>query len=90
MSAGAIPATCPQPLNKTLMINFKKLKRQIHKMLVNHGETVYVFEARPEQMCVSEWQIYTTGAKSKRKLIKHLMSIIHDKDMNHWRKEFIL
>lgn len=72
------------------MINFKKLKRQIHKMLVNHGETVYVFEARPEQMCVSDWQIYSTGAKSKRKLIKHLVSLIHHKDMNHWRKEFTL
>lgn len=72
------------------MINFKKLKSQIHKMLVNHGETFCVFEARPEQMCVSDWQIYSTGAKSKRKLIKHLVSLIHHKDMNHWRKEFTL
>ena len=67
------------------MINFKKMKSQIHK-----GGIGYVFVATGEQMTKSDWQIYSTGYHSKRRLIKHLVSIIRDKSMNHWRKEFML
>lgn len=67
------------------MINFKKLKSQIHK-----GGIGYVFEPTPEQLRESEWQIWTQDAVSKRKLVKHLATTIRDKSMNHWRKEFLL
>jgi len=67
------------------MINFKKLKSQIHK-----GGIGYVFEPTPEQLNESDWQIWSQDAVSKRKLIKLLVSFIHDKSMNHWRKEFTL
>ena len=67
------------------MINFKKLKSQIHK-----GGIGYVFEPTPEQLETSDWQIWTQDAVSRRKLIRQLVRIIRDKSMNHWRKEFML
>ena len=67
------------------MINFKKLKSQIHK-----GGIGYVFEPTPEQLETSDWQIWTQDAVSRRKLIRQLVRIIRDKSMNHWRKEFLL
>ena len=83
VSGGSSPSICPT-LNETLMINFKKLKSQIHR------GTGYVFVATGGQMKSSDWQIYNLGAPTKRKLIKLLVSFIHDKSMNHWRKEFTL
>lgn len=67
------------------MINFKKLSSQIHK-----GGIGYVFEPTPEQLEKSVWQIWTQEAVSRRKLLMVLSSIIHDRSMNHWRKEFML
>lgn len=67
------------------MINFKKLKSQIHK-----GGIGYVFEPTPEQLRESEWQIWTQDAVSRRKLVRQLAAIIRDKSMNNWRKEFLL
>jgi hypothetical protein len=67
------------------MINYRKLKSLIHK-----GGIGYVFEPTPEQLKKSDWQIWSQDAKSKRKLLRKLASIIHDKSMNHWRKEFML
>jgi hypothetical protein len=67
------------------MINFKKLKSQIHK-----GGIGYVFEPTPEQLIESEWQIWAQAAVSRRKLVRKLVAIIRDKSMNHWRKEFLL
>lgn len=67
------------------MINFKKLKSQIHK-----GGIGYVFEPTPEQLRESEWQIWTQDAVSRRKLVRQLAAIIRDKSMNYWRKEFLL
>jgi len=66
------------------MINYKKLKSQIHRY------TDYVFVATGEQMKSSDWQIYNLGAPTKRKLLRKLVSIIRDRSMNHWRKEFML
>ena len=65
------------------MINFKKLKSQIHK-----GGIGYVFEPTPEQLETSDWQIWTQDAVSKRKLLRLLVSIIRDRSMDYWRKEF--
>lgn len=67
------------------MINFKKLGSQIHK-----GGIGYVFEPTPEQLEKSDWQIWSQDAVSKRKLLRKLVSIIRDRSMNHWRKEFML
>ena len=67
------------------MINFKKLKSQIHK-----GGIGYVFEPTPEQLETSDWQIWTQDAVSKRKLLRMLVSIIRDRSMDYWRKEFLL
>ena len=67
------------------MINFKKLKSQIHK-----GGIGYVFEPTSEQLEKSDWQIWTQEAVSRRKLLRALSAIIHDGSMNHWRKEFLL
>ena len=49
-----------------------------------------MFEPTPEQLNESDWQIWSQDAVSKRKLIKLLVSIIGKKEMNHWRKEFML
>jgi hypothetical protein len=67
------------------MTNYRKLKSQIHK-----GGIGYVFEPTLKQLEKSDWQIWAQDAVSKRKLIKLLVSIIRDKSMNHWRKEFLL
>ena len=49
-----------------------------------------MFEPTPEQLEKSDWQIWTQDAASKRKLLRKLSSIIRDRSMNHWRKEFML
>ena len=49
-----------------------------------------MFEPTPEQLENSVWQIWTQEAVSRRKLLRVLSSIIHDRSMNHWRKEFML
>ena len=67
------------------MINYRKLKSQIHR-----GGIGYVFEPTAEQLEVSEWQIWTHDAVSKRKLLRVLSDRIRDRSMNHWRKEFTL
>ena len=67
------------------MVNYKKLKSQIRR-----SGTGYAFAATGEQMTSSDWQIFSIGAPTKRKLIKRLASFIRDKSMNHWRKEFML
>ena len=67
------------------MINFKKLSSQIHK-----GGIGYVFEPTPEQLEKSDWQIWSQDAVSKRWLLRLLVSIIRDKSMDFWRKEFAL
>lgn len=67
------------------MINFKKLSSQIHK-----GGIGYVFEPTPEQLEKSDWQIWSQDAVSKRRLLRLLVSIIRDKSMDFWRKEFAL
>lgn len=67
------------------MINYRKLCSQIHK-----GGIGYVFEPTPEQLEKSDWQIWTQDAASKRKLLRKLSSIIRDRSMNHWRKEYLL
>lgn len=69
----------------TPMINYRKLKSQIHK-----GGIGYVFEPTSQQLENSDWQIWTYDAVSKRKLLRLLVPIIRDKTMNHWRKEFML
>lgn len=73
----------------TLMINYRKLKSQIHRQGIGHV-TGYVFEPTTQQLETSDWQIWTQDDVSKRKLIKRLVSIICCKSMNHWRKEFML
>lgn len=67
------------------MTNYRKLKSQIRKVGIG-----YVFEPTSEQLKESDWQIWIQDAVSKRKLIKLLVSIIGKKEMNHWRKEFLL
>ncbi|MBQ9524832.1 MAG: hypothetical protein IJR69_06895 [Bacteroidaceae bacterium] len=67
------------------MINYKKLKSQIHK-----GGIGYVFEPTPEQIKKSDWQIWTQDAVSKRMLLRLLVSIIRKRNMDYWRKEFML
>ena len=68
------------------MINFKKLKSQIHRTGM-----LYVFEATEKQIADSDWEIFSIGVEgSKRKLIKVLVDTIHMKGMDYWRKEFLL
>lgn len=67
------------------MINYKKMKSQIHR-----GGYGYVWEVTTQQVHDSDWEIWSKTAPSKRKLIKLLVRIIHDKSMTHWRKEFLL
>ena len=67
------------------MTNYKKLKSQIHR-----GGIGYVFEPTPAQLGDSDWQIWTQDAVSKRRLLRQLDSILRDKSMNHWRKEYLL
>lgn len=67
------------------MTNYKKLKGQIHR-----GGIGYVFEPTPGQLEKSDWQIWTQDAVSRRKLLRLLASILRDKSMNHWRKEYLL
>ncbi len=68
------------------MINFKKLKSQIHRVGM-----LYVFEATEKQIAESDWEIFSIRVEgSKRKLIKVLVDIIHMKGMIYWRKEFLL
>ena len=49
-----------------------------------------MFEPTPEQLEKYDWQIWSQDAVSKRKLLRKLVSIIRDRSMNHWRKEFML
>ena len=67
------------------MINYRKLKSQIRK-----GGIGYVFEPTEQQIKTSDWQIWTQDAVSRRKLIRKLVDVIRDKNMNEWRKEFKL
>lgn len=49
-----------------------------------------MFEPTPEQLEKSDWQIWSQDAVSKRRLLRLLVSIIRDKSMDFWRKEFAL
>lgn len=72
------------------MINFKKLKSQIHRAGIPYT-SAYVFEATEKQIADSDWEIFSIRVEgSKRKLIKVLVDIIHMKGMSYWRKEFLL
>lgn len=76
----------PQPQTLTLMINFKKLKSQIHK-----GGIGYVFEPTVRQIEESDYEIFPVRIDgSKRRAIRAIVEIIHMKNMPHWRKEFML
>ena len=80
----------PQPLNKTLMINFKKLKSQIHRCGFGYT-TGYVFEPTVQQIEESDYEIFPVRVEgSKHRAIMSLVTIIYMKDMPHWRKEFTL
>ena len=80
----------PQPLNKTLMINFKKLKSQIHRCGFGYT-TGYVFEPTVQQIKESDYEIFPVRVEgSKHRAIMSLVTIIYMKDMPHWRKEFML
>lgn len=80
----------PQPLNKTLMINFKKLKSQIHRCGFGYT-TGYVFEPTVQQIEESDYEIFPVRVEgSKHRAIMSLVTIIYMKDMPHWRKEFML
>lgn len=67
------------------MINYKKLKKQIHR-----GGMGFVFEVTPEQIEMSDWQMFSVDAVSKRMLLKILAAIIYNKEMDCWKKEFLL
>lgn len=72
------------------MINFKKLKSQIHRAGMPYTST-YLFVATEKQKADSDWEIFSIGVEgSKRKLIKVLVDTIHMKGMDYWRKEFLL
>lgn len=72
------------------MINFKKLKSQIHRAGMPYT-SAYVFEATEKQIADSDWEIFSIGVEgSKRRLIKVLVDTIHMKGMDYWRKEFLL
>lgn len=72
------------------MINFKKLKSQIHRTGMPYT-SAYFFEATEKQIADSDWEIFSIRVEgSKRKLIKVLVDIIHMKGMDYWRKEFLL
>ena len=80
----------PQPLNKTLMINFKKLKSQLHRCGFGYT-TGYVFEPTVRQIEESDYEIFPVRVEgSKHRAIMSLVTIIYMKDMPHWRKEFML
>lgn len=80
----------PKPLNKTLMINFKKLKSQIHRCGFGYT-TGYVFEPTVQQIEESDYEIFPVRVEgSKHRAIMSLVTIIYMKDMTHWRKEFTL
>ena len=67
------------------MINYKKLKSQIHR-----GGLGYVFEPTVEQLDKSDWEIFTDDACSKRQLLKELRKKINNPANRCWRKEFCL
>lgn len=72
------------------MINFKKLKSQIHRCGFGHT-TGYVFEPTVQQIEKSDYEIFPVRVEgSKRRTIMSLVTIIYMKDMPHWRKEFTL
>jgi hypothetical protein len=67
------------------MINFRKLKKQIRMKGTEH-----VFLATREQVLGSDWQIWSLAEHSRRKLIRRLVSIIRNREMYYWRKEFMI
>lgn len=72
------------------MINYRKLKSQIHRQGIGRT-TGYVFEATTKQIEESDWEIFSVQKDgSKRSFIKSLVTIIHMKGMDAWRKEFLL
>jgi len=72
------------------MINFKKLKSQIHRC--GFGRTTgYVFEPTVQQIEESDYEIFPVRVEgSKRRTIESLVTIIHMRGNRHWRKEFTL
>lgn len=73
------------------MINYRKLKRQIHRQCFGGHVTGYVFEVTSQQIDDSDWQMFSIDVEgSKRRLLKSLKGIIYDNSMDHWRKEFLL
>ena len=50
----------------------------------------FVFEVTPEQFEMSDWQMFSVDAVSKRMLLKILAAIIYNKEMDCWKKEFLL
>lgn len=50
----------------------------------------FVFEVTPEQIKMSDWQMFSVEAVSKRMLLKILAAIIYNKVMDCWKKEFLL
>ena len=72
------------------MINFKKLKSQLHRCGFGYT-TGYVFEPTVRQIEESDYEIFPVRIDgSKRRAIRAIVEIIHMKNMPHWRKEFML
>lgn len=67
------------------MINYKKLKKQIHR-----GGGGFVFEPSVEQIEESDWELFPICHKSKRRLLRTLRFLIYHPESVFWKKYFKL